>query len=215
MSDTGVSTAAASALDALTTRQPGETGTDVLARAAEKLLVDDAVVVRPDIVKARQRASKFPKQIAVIVYCRLNGMSNSEIAEALGVKPRTVSQLLYRARTEYGFSDIVDRVQHHALPQAVENMTQMLEEGDREMTLETLKGLGVFKKHVVGKEQGGGGNGNVLRVEFALPEGVTLDSAPVIAVGGVIANPRVMNKPAAAPVPALPAPVVETVDAVS
>lgn len=203
MSDTGV-------LAALTTRQPGETGTEVLERAADKLLADDAVVVRPDLVQARKRASKFPKQIAVIVYCRLNGMSNSEIADALGIKPRSVSQLLYRARTEYGFSDIVDRVQHQALPQAVENMNEMLADGDREMTIETLKGLGVFKKHVVGKEGVGGSNQNTLRVEFTLPEGVSLDSAPVIAVGGVIANPRGRTQN---PAPALLPPVVETVDA--
>jgi len=186
-------------------RKPGETGADVLERVAGAMLP-------AEIVKEHNRATKLPRQIAAIVYMRMQGLTNNEIAEKMGVRPRRVAEIIYRARTEYNFSDIVDRVQHQAIPQAIENLNDMLDQGDREATFETLKGTGVFRKHVVGKDGGGGSvDRNTLKVEISLPEGMSLDSLPPIAIGSILANPR--SAPSKTPAPALPAPTVETVDA--
>jgi len=181
-------------------RRTGESGSEALERTADSVL--GPVIGKPD----KTRATKLPRQVAAIIYMRLGGMSNAEIAEKMGVKVRRISQIMFEARTRYNFSDILERVQHQAIPQAIENLNQFLEDGDREMTLETLKGTGVFRKHVVGKESGGSGAGNTLKVEISLPEGVTFENMPVVAVGSILANPRR---------PALSEPKVETIDAVS
>jgi hypothetical protein len=180
-------------------RKAGETGADVLDRVADTIL--------PEAVKKGTKgpASKLPRQIAAIVYMRMQGMSNKDIAAKMGVKPKRITEIVYQARTQYNFSDILDRVQHQAIPQAIENLNEMLVEKDREATFQTLHGTGVFRKHTVNKDSGET-KSNTLKVEISLPEGVSLENMPTVAVGAVLANPR--------SAPSLPPPVVETVNAV-
>lgn len=187
-------------------KAPGEGPIDVLDRVADTILAPQIKEYSGTGARnPKGPPSKFPRQIAAIVYMRMHGMSNKDIAEKLGVRPMRVNEILYKARTEYGFRDLLERVEHQIIPQAVENLTTLLNEGDREATFETLKGTGVFRKHVVGKDSGATPASNALTVQINLPEGMTFDTMPMVAVGSILANPK------RAPQKALPD--VETVNA--
>lgn len=76
------------------------------------------------------------------------GLSNNEIAKRLGVTRTYVLELLAKAQASgmkavRAAEDVVDEV---ALPLAVDNLVTGLKQGDRDFTLETLKGRGVFRK---------------------------------------------------------------------
>ncbi len=167
---------------------PGETGTDVLDRVGKQLV--------PSRSKMRDR--KLPRQLAAIIACRTEGMSDAAIAKALGLATGTVRGILMRARKELGLSDLVDRVEHRAVHTAVDNLIDGLDHKDKDYTLATLKGMGVFKHHSAVKQESSAQVSNELRVVFELPDGAAAGALPQVAIGAIMATPRRIAAPIAA-----------------
>lgn len=160
---------------------PGETGSETLARVGGDIM--------PKKTPKGGAPSKVARQFAAILACRCEGMSDKQIAEALGLAVSTVRTILYKARKQQGFSDIVDRVENRAVPQAVDNLIEFLDEKDREFTKETLKGVGIFRSHSAQKVDASSETLNTLRVEFVMPD-FGAAALPQTAVGSIVANSR-------------------------
>jgi transposase len=159
---------------------PGETGSQALERIGAEVL--------PKQTK-RGRPAKLPRQLAAIVACRTEGMSDKEIAQALNISIFTIRKILQRARKEHHLSDLVDRMENRAVPQAVENLIEFLDDKDREFTMATLKGVGIFRNHSAQKTEQTNTNQNTLRVEIVMPD-FNLTAAPPTAIGAITATPR-------------------------
>lgn len=170
--------------------RPGEVGTQALERIGAAVL--------PPAERAKGNAKKIhrklPRQLAAIVACRTEGMSDKEIAEALSMTTGTVRKILYRARKELHMSDLVDRVEHRAVHSAVDNLIDGLDgkkgpQTEEVYTLATLKGTGVFRTHSAVKQETTNQNENVLRVVIEMPEIPAGHTPPQIAIGNIIGAP--------------------------
>ncbi len=168
-------------VSAMTHCEPGETGSEALARVG--------TAVMPAKNHKGGRPSKIARQLAAIVACRTEGMSDKQIAAALNIAVSTVRAILQKARRQGQFSDIIDRVENRAVPQAVDTLIEFLDEGDREFTALTLKGVGIFRQHTAQKTETKTENANTLRVEIVMPDFNTT-AMPQTAVGSIVANPR-------------------------
>jgi predicted transcriptional regulator len=73
---------------------------------------------------------------------RLQGYSMAEIARHLGVGTGKVSRLLAKFRDSAELDDVRFRLQHEAVPMAVDGLIEGLAAGNEAMILETLKGTG-------------------------------------------------------------------------
>lgn len=159
---------------------------------------------------------KLPRQLAGLIVLRTQGFDNKEIADRLGVSVPTVKRLIAKARREYGWSDLSDKLTNVALPQAVENIVAHLEHegtpeaianGESTMTRELARGLGAFKNHQAVKTEKTKTSIQVLKVLIELPPGVQGANG---LVEGVLATPR-RALPAAVPNPAPAASIVDGV----
>lgn len=183
----------------------GETPGDALARVGDGVVT--ALGVTPD--------KKLPRQLAGLIVLRTQGFDNREIADRLGVSVPTIKRWIAKARREYGWSDLSDKLMHTALPQAVDNIVRHLEyEGtdaaiandQSTMTRELAKGLGTFKSHQAVKSEKVKTSIQVLKVQIELPPGVQGTNA---LVEGVLATPRrALPIATAHPAPAAP-PVID------
>jgi transposase len=180
----------------LAVRRPGELGTDTLERVGAAVLPP-----APPTTKKNKggRPSKLPRQLAAIIALRTEGQSDTQIAERLNLSVSTVRGILAKARKQLGFSDLIDRVEHRAVPTAVDNLIEGLDRGDKDYTLATLKGVGVFRNHSAVKNEGAPTeNKNVLVVKIEMPAGVQPGELPTVAVGNIVGTPRALK--VAAPV---------------
>jgi DNA-binding CsgD family transcriptional regulator len=129
-------------------------------------------------VSNRRRRPREPKDSKVrrtamaIVALRAQGMKVSDAAAQLGIKPETASVYLYRAHKKGWlldgvFDDPSDNLEYVLKSKVVKNIGEMLQHGvfneksnplgcvgDREVTLEVAKGLGMLKVHAVTKAEG-------------------------------------------------------------
>lgn len=189
---------------AMAERQPGETGGDALARIGAAVLPAAGTDLDRNKAKGRRRRSsqrKLPRQLAAIIAMRTEGLTNKQIAEKLGLAVPTIGVILQKARKELHLSDLVDRVEHRAVPTAVDNLIEGLDKGDKDYTLATLKGVGVFRSHSVGKsDQPAQDNRNVLIVKIEMPAGLVPGQLPAVAVGNIVGVPRTAPASAAAEV---------------
>lgn len=174
----------------------GEGGLDALARVGEDLAKEFG---GSDTKDPSRRNKKLPKRLGALVMLRAQGFDNREIAARLGVTVGTVKTLIAKARKEYGWSDLGDKIMHRAIPQAVDNVIAHLDHegtedavkrGQNVMTLKTLAGVGVFKTHSAVKQDSKTEATNILRVEIALPSLPSGDQGPSLTIGSVIGTPR-------------------------
>jgi hypothetical protein len=130
---------------------------------------------------------------------RAQGFDNKEIADRMGVSQQKVRALIAKARKEYGWSDLADKLAHHAVPLAVEATIKHLEfeaskagviEGRSTMTRATLGGVGIFKGHTAAKQESKTTEERVLRVEISLPQMPPGAQGAEPAIGSVLATPR-------------------------
>lgn len=130
---------------------------------------------------------KLRRTIGLIVALKVQGKTQKEIAEELGLTANTVQTYLYRARKK-GYLDTShfdnpnDVLETIIRPKVVENVEALLDWRhpktglpSMDMTIETAKGIGVFQQHTVAK-----GNQPVATSAFALkvqvilpPDGIT------------------------------------------
>jgi predicted transcriptional regulator len=140
--------------------------------------------------RKRTSSRKWPRQLAAIIACRTEGLSDKEIAQALGVSLPRVRQILAHARKHAQMSDIIDRMEHRAVPTAVDNLIEGLDEKDKDYTLATLKGYGIFRAHSAVKQETSAQVSNELRVVFEMPELPAGATLPQVAIGAIMATPR-------------------------
>lgn len=147
--------------------------------------------------KDARKNKQMPKQLGALVALRAQGFDNAEIAKKLGVTPRKLTALIAKARKEYGWSDLEDRLVHVAVPKAMDNVIKHLDHesseaaqvnGQHLMTRTVLGGVGVFRTHTAVKQTSKNENLNVMRIEILMPEKPEgLSAGPV---AGVLAAPR-------------------------
>lgn len=193
--------------DALTPRD-GERGQDALARVGEEI----AQEFRGDDQRDSRKNKKMPRMLAALVLLRAQGFDNREIADRLQVSTSTLKKLITKARREYGWNDLGERLVNVALPQAVENVEKHLEYEGTEaairadqstMTREITKGLGIFKTHAAVKSETKQTKIQVLKVEVTLPQLPPGDPGmAAISAGSVLAAPRRAQLVASHPTPA-------------
>lgn len=138
--------------------------------------------------KVRHRAPKPPKDSkiykAVLAYKALKaqGYKTVDIAEHLHLAPNTIKQYVCYAgkRGWLTFEDLSqpeDQLEVVLAGKAVRNLNQLLDDadgckGDKIITLEVAKGLGLLKQHQVVKNDSANQVGVALSVNFTMPEGL-------------------------------------------
>jgi transposase len=176
---------------AISVRLPGETGGEALERIGAAVLpAEDPNKKKGRRARSKQR--KLPRQLAAIIAMRTEGMSNRDIAEKMNLSVATIGAYLQKARKELHLSDIVDRVEHRAVPTAVDNLIEGLDRGDKDYTLATLKGVGVFRNHSAVKQETSTENRNLMVVRIEMPE-LTNGQLPTVAVGNIVGVPRAVK----------------------
>lgn len=168
----------------------GRTFTSVeRVRGAEDQQVQDAHVPAMSRPEARRR---ILTQKALIMLSE--GERMIDIAEMLGVTVGAITGWIARHKQKVRIADIDLRLDQIALPIATDNLIHGLLAGDKDYTLETLKGRGAFRRH---------SDANITLPE-TLPDLVVRFEAPPAAAGfgpHDIAMGRVVGK-AALPAPA-------------
>lgn len=122
--------------------------------------------------------SKIKAKVAAIVSLKVQGHSTAEIATLLDLKPASIRQYLWIAGKEGWLTtaDPIDVAENTLIHRAVSNLEELLHARnaatglpDKEVTLETVKGLGVFKDHSKASDQPNQ-NANVLTINFQFPK---------------------------------------------
>ena len=110
------------------------------------------------------------------------GKSDQEIAETLGISVYTLKRALYQA-TRNGwlqFESPAERLEYELVPKAMDNADFFLGEKSERMTIEVLKGSGVFKTHQAMKVDGEVPH-TVLAIKIEAPaDGVKMMSGQIV-----------------------------------
>lgn len=154
-----------------------------LVPAVSKAEVAAAVAAdgKRKLTKAQVQRLRLTQQALSL---RAQGFSVGEIAEFLQVSPATVTGWFALHRRDMAVMDIDRTLEEIAVPLATENLIHGLIAGDKQYTLETLKGRGRLKRPKEGEDErtrelpvlrieikGGSGPTNVL----VAPSGQTLE----------------------------------------
>lgn len=89
------------------------------------------------------------------------------------------------------FEDPLAKLEYQIIPKVVRNLNRFLDEGDKQVTIETAKGT-LFKAYAESKGLGETAQ-TVLALKIELPEGENLK----IVAGHIIGKPRVLEEPEA------------------
>jgi len=136
--------------------------------------------------------SLYADRYAVVVALRMEGYTQQEIADKTGLTLWQIQNACHRARQNGRLRDVLDMIDNTAVPQAVDNLVEGLRKGDKEYTLEVLKGRGAFRKF---SDKPGAGAGAMalppLQINILTPQG---GQVPTVIVnsekGAVIGTPR-------------------------
>ncbi len=116
---------------------------------------------------------------------RILGYSIKDIAHELMVSQHAVRQWLTDARKRAELMDVAPLLDNVALPLAIDNLIDGLQNGDKKLTLATLKGRGAFTTH--SKSENTNTNMQLeIHVEMPSREGASLD----VVEGQVVGIPR-------------------------
>jgi transposase len=87
---------------------------------------------------------------------RSQGLKDPEIAERLGITVGSLHVYVRKAAREgwLKLDDPMDRLEHVLAPVAVDNIEYYLNRKDKQMTIETAKGIGLFRSHQAVKLDG-------------------------------------------------------------
>jgi hypothetical protein len=130
--------------------------------------VDQAVFDGAKLTKSAALGKLFRQAVAL----RLADWSIPDIAKELGLAPGVVTRLFTEYRQKVDQEEIAQRLDQTAIPLAVDNLVHGLLAGDKDYTLETLKGRGFFKRHSDGGDSGPAQKElPTLKIEFVSPAG--------------------------------------------
>lgn len=130
---------------------------------------------------------------AAIVDLHMQGLSHRKIAKELDIHATTVARHLHDVKEQVMALEPMQRLKKVAVPLAVDNLIEGLKNGDKEYTLETLKGTSLLVTH--NKHEGlpaGGAMNFALQVVVEQPpagRGQTVEAL----IGNVAGIPRQIN----------------------
>lgn len=113
-------------------------------------------------------------------------MRHGDIAKQLGISPRTLSGIIYKATKEGWllFSDPVSRIENEIIPKVVDNLNFFLDAKDKTVTIETAKGT-IFRKYA--DEQGiHDMPQTILALKIEKSDGPDVK----VAIGSIVGKPR-------------------------
>lgn len=126
--------------------------------------------------------SKMRKRVAKILAMKLQGYKGPAIAKKLGMSEENVRHYMYIAgkngwlnASGTALTDPTEELAFNSAHKAVRNINLALDgvalpPGMQEMTIETAKGIGLFKNHSAIKNEGPAAS-NLLVVQFEMPRG--------------------------------------------
>lgn len=136
--------------------------------------------------------SKVRRTVFAALAMKAQGKKNDEIAEACGITKNTLKTYMYRAHhrgwlTVESLEDPDDALEVVLKTKTVRNLDEFLEKRDKDVTIESAKGLGLFKTHQIVK------NDQPAALAFALSVNVEMPppgAAPLVArIGSVGGQP--------------------------
>lgn len=145
--------------------------------------------VKEAVLKAKQKQrwtslpanSKMRAKAAQIMALKIQGHDNDEIAKAVGLSVRSLRQYLWVAGKNgwLTVADPQDTVDYELAHRAVSNLDELLHSRDgltglpdKEITLATLRGTGIFRNHDAKPNDVAVGQQNVLQINIQTPVGV-------------------------------------------
>ncbi len=116
------------------------------------------------------------------------GISNEEVARRLQISGKYLNNLIVRASREgwLKFEDALERVEYELVPKAISNLSKLLDDNDRQATLETAKGT--FFKTYADSKGAGERPQTVLALKIEMPEHSS-GEMPIV-TGVVVGKPR-------------------------
>lgn len=174
--------------------QPVDDGHTVVSRTKAKAREPET----DERYEKRGKAKRRDVQKALAL--RASGHTIGEIAEEIGAAPSTITRWFTEYRRKESHEQIDEMLDKTALPLAAENLVHGLLAGDKDYTLETLKGRGRLKHHAAVKTEG---SPTVVPLVIqingapspaALPLGATPKALPTVAVGAIVGAPALPIK---------------------
>lgn len=139
--------------------------------------------------KPTQRNLRRAKLLGERAYIlQAGGMAIGDVADELGVSRTTLLRYMTLHRRDVEERTIDDKLDQIAVPLAADNLIHGLLAGDKDYTLETLKGRGKFRRHGEAVDVGRTAM-PALRIEFVM-EGVRQVEGSSGTAGGNIQWPR-------------------------
>lgn len=156
------------------------------------------VYLKPANFKGMYRNTpNYREKVAQTVALRVKGKTYKQIAKELNVSPSAVIQRLHRAR-ELGYlpkeDEIAQILQNEVIPGALETVRHHIRRYDKKTAIETLKGVGIYQTNH--KVQQDVRQQTVLRIEYVLGDGQTIDITSAADPPGVIGQPIAALPPA-------------------
>lgn len=113
-------------------------------------------------------------------------ITNAEIAVEMGISRTYLQHLIHRANSEgwLKYDSPSERLENEIVPKAVDNVAHFINNKDKTMTIEVMKGTGLFRSYQSVKNDGEG-NQTVLALKIE-----TVDAAPKVITGHVVGKAR-------------------------
>lgn len=92
----------------------------------------------------RIRRARF---LSSVLALRLQGFKPKQTADVLGVSLQQVTNALMTVRQDHDIDALLERIDSVILPMAVDNAATGVMEGDKDYTLEMLRGRGILRTH--------------------------------------------------------------------
>ena len=147
-------------------------------------------------VNADLPASIFPERsrrayIATWIKLKASNpeLTNVKIAEQIGITTRHLNNCISHARKQgwITFEDPMSRLEHEILPKAINNLNQLMNDGDKSATMDTLKST-LFKQYQEAKGLNQHTPSTVLALKIEFPNGETS-----MTTGRVYGTPRTVS----------------------
>lgn len=133
--------------------------------------------------------SKVRRTVFAALALKAQGIKNKEVAESLGITVNTLKTYMYRAHKAgwlhiEQFEDPDDKLEIVLKSKTIRNLNTFLDKVDKDITLETAKGLGLFKQHQSIKNDAVAPIGIALSVNVEMPASGAVPVARVGSIGG-------------------------------
>jgi hypothetical protein len=122
-------------------------------------------------------------------------LSNNEIADKLGIQPRSLNSIIARAAKEgwLKFDNPLDRMEHEIIPLTMDKLKKLIKDDNQQAILETAKGV----IYPMFKESRGMAENQqtvlAIKIEYPKKDGEIVE-AKVIGRGNIVGKPNVFSE---------------------